>query len=141
MKVTRAPKTPNHNRVSIGQIHDGDDLVQIMYDGKKKVVGYTWDDGNGNGKWQPELLIENYAPGDRWFTYRIEVQAAHGPHAHRRRPGVQAEGREDVGCRGTSCYFKAGAYTQSHVGQHRCRRADDFGEALFRSIVVEVDRV
>ena len=48
----------------------------------------------------------------RWFTYRIEVEGRHGPHSHRRRPGVQAEGREDRRCR-ERCYFKAGAYTQS----------------------------
>ena len=139
MKVTRAPKTPDHNRVSIGQIHDGDDLVQIMYDGKKKVVGYTWDDGNGNGKWQPELLIENYAPGERWFTYRIEVEErtvriliddGQGFKQKAVKTGVSRDG----------CYFKAGAYTQSHVGQSGAE-AGDFGEALFRSIEVEVDRV
>ena len=112
VKVTRAPKTPDHNRVSIGQIHDGDDLVQIMYDGKKKVVGYTWDDGNGNGEWQPELLIENYSPGERWFTYRIEVEErtvriliddGQGFKQKAVKTGVSRDG----------CYFKAGAYTQS----------------------------
>jgi poly(beta-D-mannuronate) lyase len=139
VKVTRAPRTPEHNRVSIGQIHDGDDLVQIMYDGKKKVVGYTWDDGNGNGEWQDELLVENYPLGDRWFTYRIEVEEGtvriliddgHGFQLRAVKTQVSRDG----------CYFKAGAYTQSHVGQSGAV-ADDFGEALFSSIAAETKQV
>ena len=111
-----------------------------MYDGKKKVVGYTWDDGDGNGKWQPELLIENYAPGDRWFTYRIEVDERHGPHPHRRRPGVQAEGREDGGV-ARQLLLQGRRVHPVARRSAPVPQADDFGEALFRSIVVEVDRV
>ena len=112
-----------------------------MYDGKKKVVGYTWDDGNGNGKWQPELLIENYAPGDRWFTYRIEVQERHGPHLSSTTARGSREGREDGRCRGTAATSRPARTPSPARRASPAPQADDFGEALFRSIVVEVDRV
>jgi hypothetical protein len=137
VKVMQGPSTEGHNRVSIGQIHDGDDLIQIMYDGKKKVVGYTWDDGNGNGRWQDDLLIEDLDPGERWFTYRIEAGKGN----------VRVSVKEDGGSwqekvvktvRRSGCYFKVGAYTQSSVLKHgSAAKPKDYGEALFSSIVVE----
>jgi len=126
--------------VSIGQIHGGDDdLLQIMYDGKKRDVGYAWP-VDGEGKWQSDLLIANYSPGSRWFTYRIE--AGKGTVRIFIDEGQGFE--EKVVKRNVSeagCYFKAGAYTQSSViKQPGTARPDDYGEALFTSIVTETER-
>ena len=143
VKVTHAPSTPGHQGVVIGQIHDskpggggGKDILEIMYDGKKKAVGYRWDDGHGNAKWQPELLVENYALDETWFTYRIEVEADTVRLLVDVGDGFQVKAtKKNVSI--PRCYFKAGAYTQSSViKQPDTARPDDFGEAVFRSIVI-----
>ena len=144
VKVTHAPSTPKHQGVVIGQIHTGKnggnfDLLEIMYDQKRKAVGYRWDDGTPehDGVWQDELLVDDYEPGSSWFTYRVTVSKGtvvisvdvHDGHGFR-----ELKPKKDVSAKG--CYFKAGAYTQSHVGQTGAK-ATDYGEALFRSIVVD----
>lgn len=132
VKVTHVPSTPGHKRVSIGQIHGGDDdLLQIMYDADKKAVGYTWPDDDGEGRWKKNL-IQNYTLGT-WFTYRIE--------AGRGTVRIVIDGKEKAvenGVDSPKCYFKAGAYTQSSViKQPDTAKPDDFGEAVFRRVVVD----
>ena len=97
VKVTQAPSTKDHNRVSIGQIHDAkDDLLQIMYDGKKKAVGYTWP-VDGEGTWQPELLVTDYPPATAGSptasrstkdTVRILIDDGQGFQEKARKTGV-----------------------------------------------------
>jgi len=131
VKVTHAPSTPEHKRVSIGQIHGGDDdLLQIMYDAEKKAIGYTWPDDDGEGRWKKNL-IQNYTLGT-WFTYRIE---AGGGTVRIFIDGQEKAVEQNVDS--PKCYFKAGAYTQSSViKQPDTAKPDDFGEAVFRSIVI-----
>ena len=136
--VTRAPSTPGHARVAIGQIHtDSDDLLEIQYDEERGQIGWTWPDPDhpNKGKWQEDKpLIENYQPG-AWFTYRIEVESKTvrilvklaGQHEF-----VERARKDHVSESG--CYFKAGAYTQSNPSQDHAV-GTDYGEALFRSIV------
>jgi poly(beta-D-mannuronate) lyase len=143
VKVTRAPSTPGHRGVVIGQIHDsepdgggGKDILEIMYDGKKNAVGFRWDDGDGNASWQPEILVPDYA--GKWFTYRIEVDGGTVRLLIDEGGGWKLKAdRKNVSI--PRCYFKAGAYTQSNARQDGAQD-DDYGEALFRSIKVEVER-
>jgi poly(beta-D-mannuronate) lyase len=130
VKVTHAPSTPSHKRVSIGQIHGGDDdLLQIMYDAEKKAIGYTWPD-DGEGRWKKNL-IQDYTLGT-WFTYRIE---AGGGTVRIFIDGQEKAVEQNVDS--PKCYFKAGAYTQSSViKQPDTADPNDFGEAVFRSIVI-----
>jgi hypothetical protein len=132
VKVVQTPSTPSHKRVSIGQIHGGDDdLLQIMYDAEKKAIGYTWPDSSDEGAWKKNL-IHPYTPGT-WFTYRIQ---AGGGRVRIFIDGQEKAVENDVDS--PRCYFKAGAYTQSSViKQPGTAKPNDFGEAVFRSVVVE----
>ena len=130
VKVTHAPKTPKHQGVVIGQIHQADpnrDLLEIMYDGKKKAVVYRW-----LGETQHEQLIEGYTLGD-WFTYQVDVVEG--------TVSISIDGHEKMNrdVSAETCSFKAGAYTQSNSAQDGAD-AHDYGEALFRSIVVRTKK-
>ena len=147
VKVAHAPSTPNHQGVVIGQIHDtgndhvkGRDILEIMYDGKKKAVGFRWDNGHGDATWQPERLIDHYeateAMDEGWFSYRVEVRSGTVEIAVDTGNGFEVKARRsDVSEK--DCFFKAGAYTQSSTSKQDDAKPHDYGEALFRSIVVD----
>ena len=138
VKVTNAPTTHKQQRVTVGQIHtSSDDLVEIQYDAERGAVGYTWPKKGHpkDGEWQDKQLIDSYTLG-HWFTYRITVS---GGKVTISVDALDGHGFREVDSKdasATGCYFKAGAYTQSHVGQTGAK-ATDYGEALFRSIVVD----
>jgi hypothetical protein len=141
VKVTHAPSTPDHQGVVIGQIHDtgphgegGKDILEIIYDGKKKALGYRW-----LGPTQNERLIDHYEPGEGWFTYRVEVRSGTVKIAVDTGNGFEVKVTR-TGVSEKNCYFKAGAYTQSSTSkQPHTAKPDDYGEALFRSINVETE--
>src|SRR5690349_761099 len=141
VKVTQAPSTPSHQGVVIGQIHDtgtpkvkGKDILEIIYDGKKNALGYRW-----LGSTKSERLIDKYVasadPEEGWFTYRVEVRSGTVQIAVDTGSGFEVKVTR-TGVSEKDCYFKAGAYTQSSSDQDGARESD-YGEALFRRIVVE----
>lgn len=129
--VTKAPRTQGHQRVVIGQIHDEkSDVVEILYDAEEKAIVYRWLGVQKND----DPLIKPYVPRT-WFVYHIEAVDGKIRISVDAGPGFPAKAVEDDAS-AEKCYFKAGAYVQSNSRQHNAE-ADDYGEALFRRIVVE----
>ncbi|MEJ3744910.1 polysaccharide lyase family 7 protein [Actinomycetes bacterium KLBMP 9797] len=120
--VIAAPK--KKPQVVCGQIHNGgEDILEIMYDGKKKAIVYRWF-----GESQDDKLITGYELGT-FFTLRIDV----------------ADGKVNISINGdlkatksvskSGCYFKAGCYTQSNM-EKEGGDASQFGEVWIKNLRV-----